>query len=151
MHAASLNVVGSGTPEAKRLIVSGDRDWTDAAWMGLLMQAIANSSPEAVIVHGAAKGADMLAAEAAEKVGLIVEPHPAKWAEQGRSAGPRRNIKMLELGAVMVLAHHDDIRRSKGTKHMCEIALNAGVPVLLFSHSPTGTIKCQKVNSLDLA
>jgi len=35
-----------------------------------------------------------------------------------------------------VLAFHDDLSRSKGTRHMVEAALAAGLPVFLFtSHS----------------
>jgi hypothetical protein len=52
----------------------------------------------------------------------------------GRAAGPIRNkYQMIEGKAEAVAAFHDDIRSSKGTLNMCEIASKAGLPVTVFS------------------
>jgi hypothetical protein len=50
-----------------------------------------------VIIQGGAKGADMLAFNFAQSVGIPTEDYPADWS-LGRSAGIRRNADMLRLG-----------------------------------------------------
>lgn len=41
---------------------------------------------------------------------------------------------MLKLGADLVLAFHDDLESSSGTKDMLTIARKAGVPVEVIGH-----------------
>lgn len=50
------------------------------------------------IIHGAAKGADSLAARWAKEMGVPVIAFPADWKSWGNSAGPIRNSQMLEHG-----------------------------------------------------
>lgn len=57
-------------------------------------------------------------------------PFPADWNRYGRAAGPIRNRQMLTEGKPdLVVAFHDDIESSKGTKDMVTIAEKAGVYV----------------------
>ena len=65
----------------------------------------------------------------------VVHYHmPAKWEVYGKQAGPIRNQEMLqECKPNLVLGFHDNIAVSKGTKHMLNIARNAGVKTLLIS------------------
>lgn len=106
-----------------RVIVCGGRDYADRATvagiLGLLRDGI-------TIVHGAATGADTLAAEEAERWGVEVEPHPADWTRHGKAAGPIRNQQMLNTGADLVIAFPG----GRGTAHMVRIAREAGVPVM---------------------
>lgn len=80
------------------------------------------------IVHGrAANGADKIAHQEAEKLGLRVEPHPANWAKYGKSAGFVRNKEMVDIGADLCIAFWDG--KSNGTKHTMDLAEAAGIPV----------------------
>ena len=106
-----------------RIIVCGSRGWTDR-------QRIANRlfdlPGDSVIVHGAAKGADRIAHQEAEKLGLLVEPHPADWQTQGKRAGVLRNEEMAVAGADLCIAFWDG--RSRGTLDMIERAMRHGIP-----------------------
>ena len=50
---------------------------------------------------------------------MLVNPFPAQWSKYGRAAGPLRNTQMLSEGNPdIVLAFHDNIKRSRGTRNM---------------------------------
>jgi hypothetical protein len=62
--------------------------------------------------------------------------YPAQWHKYGRAAGPIRNQQMLAEGKPdLVLAFHDDIDGSRGTKDMVNRARRAGVKVEVISHA----------------
>ena len=82
-----------------------------------------------VIIHGGCRGADLLAADVAKELSIPTEEYPADWNTHGRSAGPKRNQQMLDKGKpTFVLAFHDDIDESKGTKDMVLRAKKAHLP-----------------------
>jgi len=114
--------------ETVRVIVCGSRYWQDR-------EAIANRlfdlPTHSVIVHGAAKGADRIAGQEAEKLGLLVEEHPADWDYHGRRAGFIRNERMAMLGADLCLAFWDG--RSSGTAMMVDLAEKHGIPLELYT------------------
>jgi len=85
--------------------------------------------PAVIVVHGAARGADSLAARAAEEYRLQLEPHPADWNGYGRQAGFIRNAEMVSLGADLCLAFYWQGAGNKGTEHCARQAENAGIPV----------------------
>ena len=59
---------------------------------------------------------------------------PADWKTFGKAAGPIRNRKMLDEGLPdVVIAFHEDIERSKGTKNMISQACEQGIDVILIS------------------
>lgn len=82
-----------------------------------------------VVVHGAARGADSLSGEVAEELGCTVEVYPADWLKYGKAAGPIRNKQMLDTGPDVVLAFHDDLENSKGTRHCVTEAEKRGLEV----------------------
>ena len=86
------------------------------------------------IIHGTASGADLLAGEVAKEMGLIVQEYPAHWARYGRAAGPIRNRLMLDQVPDLVLAFHDNINASKGTKDCLEEAQRRGILIRLITH-----------------
>ena len=108
-----------------RLLVCGDRHWTNEV---LIRDYLAALSTDTVIVHGACRGADLLASRIAVEYGLSVEPHPADWQRLGRSAGPRRNQTMLQSGIDRVVAFHNDLQQSRGTRGVVLGALARGIP-----------------------
>ena len=67
-------------------------------------------------------------------MGVPVEVYPADWTRYGKPAGPIRNRQMLNEGKPdMVIAFHDDLSVSVGTKDMVDIANAAGLPVRLYN------------------
>jgi hypothetical protein len=118
-----------------RLLACGDRRWIDRVLLAQVLDSLGVQFMwDFVLVHGAARGADSLAAEWAESRALPAEAHPADWDHLGRRAGVIRNSEMLASGVDLVVAFHDDLRNSKGTRHMVTIARAAEVPVKLVTH-----------------
>ena len=109
-----------------RVIVCGSRGWWDRETIaGTLFDLPGNT----MIVHGAAKGADRMAEQEAQKLGLLVEAHPADWGAHGKQAGLIRNAIMAELGADLCIAFWDG--ESNGTDHMIREATKRQIPVLI--------------------
>ena len=114
-----------------RLLICGDRNWTDAKMIASVLREL---NPR-VVIEGEARGADSLARIEAERMGIPVLKFPAEWGKYHRAAGPIRNAQMLREGRPdMVVAFHDDLDSSKGTKHMVGLARKAGVPVRVEKH-----------------
>lgn len=112
-----------------KIIICGDRNWNN--YWGIY-DVISRLDRNSVIIHGAARGADHMAGTIAKNLGFKVISVPADWEQYGRAAGPIRNKKMLDMEPELVIAFHTDIRNSKGTKHMVEIAQKKGVKVEIY-------------------
>ena len=112
-----------------RVIVTGNRDWTD----GSVIQGALECIPLAcVIVHGACEtGADAIADGIARAMGHVTELHPADWTAHGNAAGPIRNAHMVSLGADACYAFGALERNGKrtGTGDCVAKAKRAGIPV----------------------
>lgn len=79
------------------------------------------------IIHGAARGADTLAAEWASLANVPVKAYPANWERDGVAAGPIRNRLMLLDGKPdFVIAFPGGL----GTADMVKIARDAGIQVM---------------------
>lgn len=114
-----------------RILICGDRNYTNYQFIYEYLAGCSLCKADTVI-HGDCRGADRLGGIAGEALGAKIEACPAQWAKYGKSAGPIRNAKMLSDGNPdIVLAFHEDIEKSRGTKHMMTIARKAGVPVYL--------------------
>lgn len=117
-----------------RVLVTGSRDWPDAALIDKALQAeclVAVGERRAlVVVHGGAKGADVMANQWAYRNLIPIERHPAIWRPNGiynPQAGLLRNRQMVALGADVCLAF---IRNgSRGASHCARLAEEAGIPV----------------------
>jgi len=109
-----------------KVLICGSRDWNDY-WA--IYDVISRLDRSSVIIHGAAPGADTIAGMIGKTLGFNVIAVPAEWNKYGRAAGPIRNKKMLNMQPSLVLAFHEDIKNSKGTKNMVEIAKKKGVEV----------------------
>jgi len=107
-----------------RVIVCGSRGWNDRQ---RIADRLFDLPSDSVIVHGAAKGADRIAQQEAEKLGLLIEPHPAEWSTYGKRAGHIRNEQMAVLGADLCIAFWDG--SSSGTMDMMEQATQYGIPI----------------------
>ena len=113
-----------------RILVCGDRDWRD---MSIIERELKKFPLGTIVIHGAAKGADILGGFVADKLGFEVIPFPAKWKIYGKGAGPVRNQQMIDEGRPdLVLAFHENISESRGTKDMVNRARGVGVKVEIF-------------------
>lgn len=111
-----------------KIIVCGDRGWTDKE---KIRQRLALLPKDCIIIEGEQRGADLLAREVAEELGMKVDPHPADWKKYGNKAGPLRNLEMLHQEPDLVIGFHSNIFASKGTRHMLGIAEDQGIPTEL--------------------
>lgn len=124
-----------------RILVCGDRNWDNYI---LIKNRLAqfhneialgtgelNLPPHAfVIIDGMARGADTQGNLAAKSLGMKVQRFPAQWQKYGKAAGPIRNQQMLTEGKPdFVLAFHNSLETSRGTKDMVNRARKAGIPV----------------------
>lgn len=118
-----------------RLLVCGDRNWTDRELIAETLADIAGFMDISLVIEGGARGADRMAREVALTMMIPVQEWPAAWKTHGKAAGTVRNQMMLDKGQpALVLAFHDDLRGSKGTKHMVRIAQEAGLPTRVVGH-----------------
>ena len=113
-----------------RVLVCGGRDYDNQErvrrTLDAALEAARSAGKVAVIIHGNARGADLLADQYARERSLKVIPFPADWNLHGRRAGPIRNIKMLTESRPHVIIA---FKGGKGTAHMMKIGREAGVPV----------------------
>lgn len=118
-----------------RLLVCGDRNWTDRDAVRARLGLLHDQPGLSAVIHGAARGADRLAGEWARDNDVRELAYPADWATLGRRAGMVRNAMMLAQGKPnAVLAFHDNIAASRGTKNMVDRAIRGGIPVTLWTH-----------------
>lgn len=110
-----------------RVLVCGSRDWSRLAKIAARMNALPDGS---IVMHGGARGADRIAANYAEGLGLGVEEYRADWQRHGRKAGIVRNLDMLDAKPDLVIAFWDG--GSRGTRHTIEEAERRGIPVEVY-------------------
>ena len=112
---------------AYKVLVCGDRNWSDDK---LIEETLLKFSIDCII-QGGAKGADRIAAQFALVYNIKCLQFDANW-KIGRAAGPIRNKQMLVEGKPdLVIAFHDDLANSKGTKNMIDYTKSIGKPVYL--------------------
>lgn len=133
MEAGSINndgpLAAQTLPAEAKVLVCGSRDWpTERAHE--IRARIAELPPGATIIAGGARGADKLAEEAARELGYRVEVFPANWETDGRSAGYKRNLRMLDQEPDLVIAFR--VGESRGTQHTVDNALARGLDVEVY-------------------
>lgn len=83
------------------VLVTGGRDIVHEKRIHSVLDAYHAEHPITLLIHGGAAGADLLANMWATKNEVNCLRVPAKWKKYGgKSAGPRRNHEMLNLGYV---------------------------------------------------
>lgn len=126
--------------ERPRILVCGGRDFEDYELIrNTLEDVVAKrgwvyddeyNMPNVVLIHGGAKGADLLADQWGVTNWLKIEEYKADWNTYGKSAGMIRNRQMLEEGKPdLVVAF--PTKKSVGTWGMVKIAREAGVEVIV--------------------
>ncbi len=111
-----------------RILFCGDRLWND---IGVIRRVMEQARPD-VVIEGEARGADTLARIVAEQLGIPVEGYALNSVKHGKSASYMRNREMVRRGQPdRVIAFHDALDRSKGTKDLITVALGAQIPITL--------------------
>lgn len=111
-----------------RVLVCGGRDFTGRALMRTTLDGLHAACPFGHLIHGGARGADMLSGEWARSKGILMSVYPADWARHGRSAGYIRNRQMIVEGRPdLVVA----FAGGPGTRDMVTQARKAGLRVEL--------------------
>jgi len=111
-----------------RVLVCGDRNWTNEAVISKVLDEIKDDID--VVIDGHCLGADQFGHAWAKRNGIDSTCYPADWQTYGPAAGPIRNSQMLKEGNPdLILAFHNDIHNSVGTKDMVRKAIKAGVAV----------------------
>lgn len=123
-----------------KLLITGSRDWESLEHFEIIHRELSKFPAGTILVHGACGGVDTIAALIARELRFVVRDYPADWDRYGpKAAGMIRNHAMLKAEHLpeepvdLVLAFHEDIENSRGTKGMVRIAKKASVPTLLFS------------------
>lgn len=120
-------VRGNHLSLGKRILICGDRNWTN---FKLIEDFILTLPKDTVIIEGDCRGADKISGFLARKHGLEVIVVSAKWNKYGLKAGPIRNQEMIDdYKPDLVIAFHNDLEHSKGTKDMVQKAINFGIKV----------------------
>jgi hypothetical protein len=110
-----------------RYLICGGRDFDDVSLMYRTLSALILHPRQAVIIHGAARGADRMAGRWAFRAGAMVEPYPAEWSKYDLAAGPIRNRQMLDEGKPDVVIAFPG---GTGTANMVKQARARGVLVV---------------------
>lgn len=122
-----------------RVLVCGSRTWGENSGEKRTLELVLKGFRMSIetLIHGAARGADTLAAEWAESENRLyggtidVESFPADWETHKKAAGPIRNRKMLQEGKPdLVVAFCNDLNNSSGTADMVKISRKAGLYVI---------------------
>lgn len=109
-----------------RLLITGGRDFDDRERLTTFLNDLHRKTPIEVLIHGAARGADRLAASWAFKRRVRCQAYPADW-DRGRGAGIIRNAEMLTEGRPDLVVAFPG---GRGTADMVRRARAAGVPVI---------------------
>lgn len=111
-----------------RVLVCGGRNYDDlgAVW-GQLDAFHALQGPIAVIIHGGARGADLLADKWAITNNVPRAIFVPDWEAHGKAAGPMRNRRMLDKARPDIVIAFPG---GRGTADMVFQAVEAGVEVV---------------------
>lgn len=112
-----------------KIIIAGGRDFMDYNLLKEKVNKILQEKKvthKIVIISGCARGADTLGLRYASENAFDVEEYPADWDKYGKKAGYVRNVEMAE-NADALIAFWDG--KSKGTKHMIDIATERNLPI----------------------
>lgn len=111
----------------QRALVCGGRDYDDRDQLFRILDAAHVANPIVCLIHGAARGADSLAADWALDRDVLCNAYPADWDRDGKAAGPIRNQRMLDEGKPHIVIAFPG---GRGTADMIRRAEKADIPVV---------------------
>lgn len=130
LHLQALAIPVPHAHQPLRLLVTGSRDFSDAAAVAAVLLGIAfTHGPLAVRDGHCPKGGlDQLAHDFAVAHGWPTFRTPAEWNRYGRAAGPIRNQVMVDTNPDLCVGWPDNLASSKGTKDCLTRAVKAHIP-----------------------
>lgn len=81
-----------------------------------------------VVISGTANGVDEMGERWAIEHDIPLEKYPAQWEKYGKQAGYLRNKQMAENAEALLALWNG---KSKGTKHMIDIAFNKNLKIFI--------------------
>lgn len=127
-----------------RVLVCGDRNYSDRARVYAALDALDRLNGIETVIDGKATGADTFGYEWAVGADVATDRYAPHWRHGldcdpgckrpvGKVAGVLRNQQMLDEGHPdLVIAFHDNIGESRGTADMIRRAHKAGIEVMLY-------------------
>jgi len=112
-----------------KVIIAGGRTFNDFDLLCENCDIILSKYTNVEIVSGTANGADKLGEKYAKERNYSIKQFPANWGKFGKSAGYKRNEDMAKY-ADFLIAFWDN--KSKGTKHMIDLAKKYNVKSIIF-------------------
>lgn len=109
-----------------KVIIAGSRSIFE---YNLVEEAVEESGFDiSCVVSGMAKGVDVLGEQWAIKHIKNIHYCPANWNKHGKSAGYIRNAEMADIADALIAIWDG---KSKGTKHMIDIAKTKGLQIYI--------------------
>ena len=113
----------------KRVVVAGCRNYNDYSeakeYIDFCVKNI-KKKYTLIFISGGCTGADCLGERYAKENGYATEYYPAEWNKYGKSAGPKRNEKMAQVGDYIICFWDG---KSRGTKSMIAYAKKFNKPI----------------------
>lgn len=107
------------------VLICGGRNFSDESIIATVIRAL---SPDDIVIHGGAKGADLLADSFARASGIHTARVDALWGIHGPGAGPIRNgIMLTRLNPDVVIAFPG----GRGTKDCIKQAEKLAIAVVM--------------------
>lgn len=123
-----------------KVIIAGTRSFDDYELLQAKMDHLLSRRCEVEIVSGTARGADQLGERYAAARGFALKRFPADWDTYGKSAGYRRNAEMAEYADAAVVFWDG---KSKGSKHMIDLARAKGLEVRVIVYKESSDGSCE--------
>lgn len=110
-----------------KVLVCGSRNFNSKEFLFKELSRVNKRREITTLIHGGARGADILAGEWAKTNSIEIVCILPDWNRYGRGAAFIRNIEMLDLEPNLVIAF--PVGESKGTRHTINNALEKEIEV----------------------
>lgn len=117
-----------------KVIIAGGRDFKDYDLLCRSADYYLSRQSEVEVVSGTAQGADKLGEKYANDRDFSIKRFPADWGTHGKAGGYIRNEDMAIYADALIAFWNE---RSRGTKHMIDIAELHGLKIRIVRYSVT--------------
>jgi hypothetical protein len=118
-----------------RVLICGSRAWDDELKLWELLDTLHHQHNFEYVIVGGARGADTMAEGWARDRGIHGKRVPANWERDGRGAGFKRNLRMLEMWPDLVVGFIQG--ESRGSWHTISHARDRGIETLVIQREAT--------------
>ncbi len=109
-----------------KVIICGGRTFTNTTIAYPFLDKIHAETPITHVIEGGAKGGDLIGRNWAHSRKIDYTTVNAEWDKYGRSAGPKRNIKMADMKPDTIIA----LPGGTGTAHMIKTGQSRGIRII---------------------